>query len=167
MILPIFTDPHPVLNQKTAPIEETTPEIQQLVSNMRETMHNAKGVGLAAPQIGKSVALCVIELVDDDPDVAIPFFALINPRVTWKSKKMVSMEEACLSILGIEGTVKRADRVRVKAKNPEGEPIEIEADGYFARVLQHEIDHLNGILFTSYLIKRQLKNREIIEYPRI
>lgn len=167
MILPIFTAEHPVLHQKTAPIAEITPAIKQLVEDMRETMHNALGVGLAAPQIGQSISLCILEYMDPEADEQFPFMALINPRVTWSGSKEVVMEEACLSIPGIAGNVKRPDRVRVKGLNLAGEPVEIGARGLLARALQHEIDHLNGVLFTSYVPKKQLKDRPTPDYPRI
>ncbi|MEI6477711.1 MAG: peptide deformylase [bacterium] len=166
MILPIYTDKHDILRQKTEPITEITPEIRQLAEDMRTTMHNAHGVGLAAPQVGKSVALTVIELVDEDPDFSIPHLALINPRVTWTGKRKVPMEEGCLSIPGVEGIVYRPDKVRVKALDLDGNHVEIECAGLLARVLQHEIDHLNGILFTSYLTKKQLRTRPLTDYPR-
>lgn len=167
MILPIYTDTQTVLYQKAEQISEITPEITQLISDMRETMHNAQGVGIAAPQVGKSVSLCIIELTDEDQAEQIPFTVLINPRVTWSSKRQVRMEEACLSVPGFEGTIKRPDKIRVKALSVTGEKIEIEASDFFARVLQHEIDHLDGILFTSYLPKKQLRTKPLIEYPRV
>ena len=168
MILPIYIEPQPVLHQETTPITEITPEIKALAENMRETMHNAKGIGLAAPQIGQSLSMCVIEI--DDPESEephFPFTVLINPRITWKSTKIVPFIEACLSIPGTEGKVMRPDRVRVKAKNLEGETFELEADGLLARVVQHEIDHLHGILFTKYVPKKGLVTRKAPEYPRI
>lgn len=167
MILPILTEPNPLLHQVTAPIQEVTPELEKLVADMRETMHNAQGIGLAAPQIGQSIALCVLEMSDEKGEADIPYTVLLNPRITWKSVRQISLTEACLSILGIEAAVRRPVKVRVKARNLQFEPIEIEADGLFARALQHEIDHLNGILYTSYVSKRQLQEREIVDYPRI
>ena len=167
MILPIVTEPNPVLHQKTTEITEVTPEIITLAANMRETMHNAEGIGLAAPQIGQLVSMCVLEMQGEKNEPGIPYTVLINPRITWKSTKQVKFVEACLSILGIEASVVRPEKVRVKARNLQFEHIEIEADGIFARALQHEIDHLNGVLFTSYVSKRQLEKREIIDYPRI
>lgn len=167
MILPIYTDQHEVLHQKTQAIEEISPAIHQLAADMRETMHNAQGVGIAAPQVGQSVALCVLEFTDTEGTESFPYMALINPRVTWSSSTTSKLEEACLSIPGVAGTVTRPDRVRVKALNLENEVVEIEAKGLLARALQHEIDHLNGVLFTSYVPKKQLKHRETPEYPRV
>lgn len=167
MILPIYTEGQPVLRQVTEPILEVTPELRQLVTDMRQTMHNAKGVGLAAPQVGKGIALCIIELKDNDEDIAIPFMALLNPRITWKSTGQNNQGEACLSIPGIEGPVKRSKKIRAKARSLEGETIELEAEGFLARVLQHEIDHLNGILFTDYVPKSKLERRSVSPYPII
>jgi peptide deformylase len=167
MILPIYTEEHSILHEKTQPITEVTAEIRQLADYMFETMHNAQGIGLAAPQIGQGIAMCVLEFTDPDGEESFPKVALLNPRVTWSSSTTNKLEEACLSILGVAGMVVRPDRVRVKAMNIEGETIEIEAKGLFGRALQHEIDHLNGILFTSYIPKKQLKKRETPDYPRI
>lgn len=168
MILPIITEPNPVLHQKTELIPQVTPEIRQLAENMRETMHNAAGIGLAAPQIGQSISLCVLEFPPSkDYDESFPFLALINPRLTWKSLRQDLQVEACLSIPGLEGAVKRALKVRVKAKNLDDETVEIRAEGLLARVLQHEIDHLQGILFTSLVLKKDLIQRKIRNYPRI
>ncbi|MBU6389317.1 peptide deformylase [Patescibacteria group bacterium] len=168
MILPIYCEPNPVLHQETEPITEITDEIRELAANMRETMRKAQGIGLAAPQIGKLISLLVVEMDDpEDPEASFPYLALINPRVTWKSKRMVNIVEGCLSIPGKEGSVQRPDRVRVKAKNLDGDTVEIDTDGMLARVLQHEIDHLHGILFTEYIPKKQLKERKIVDYPRL
>ena len=168
MILPIFIEPKDVLRQECALISDITPEIKQLAADMRETMHNAQGIGLAAPQIGKSLSLIVIEMVDkDDPEYSLPFLALVNPRITWTSSKQTDFMEACLSIPGVEGTIKRPERVRVKALSLEGETVIIEADDLLARVLQHEIDHLHGKLFTDYLNKKQLLPRRLVDYPQV
>ena len=167
MILPIYTEPNPILHQTAQPVEVFTPELEQLVANMRETMKNAKGIGLAAPQVGQSIALCVIEMEEDEDGDALPFLAVFNPRITWRSTRQANFVEGCLSLPGIEGTVRRPERIRVKAKDLQGQPIQIEADGLLARVLQHEIDHLSGTLFVSYLQKNKLHQKDIPDYPRI
>ncbi len=167
MILPIVTEPSPILYQVCQPITDITPEIRQLAQNMRETMHNAEGVGLAAPQVGQSVALCVIEMRGETRADDIPFMALVNPRVTWSGGSITVLDEGCLSIPGVQGPVKRPDRVRVKAKDLDGNELRIEAQGFLARVLQHEIDHLNGVLFTSYVPKKLLRPRTTPEYPTV
>ncbi len=167
MILPIVTHPNPILTTPTVAIAEVTPEIRQLVEDMRETMHNAKGLGLAAPQVNKGISLCILEFDDPDNEETIPFTVLINPRITWRGFRQHPDEEACLSIPGVFGNVKRPNAIRVKAMNMEGETISLEATGLFARALQHEIDHLNGILFTSYISKKKLGYRPAPDYPRI
>ena len=167
MILPIVTTPNPVLTKPTERVSEITPELKQLVADMRETMHNAQGLGIAAPQVGRSISLCILEFEDEDKVDSIPFTVLFNPRITWKSFRTSTEEEACLSIPGVYGDVNRAKRIRVKGMNLDGATVQIEAGGLFARALQHEIDHLNGILFTSYVPKAKQHIREAPEYPRI
>ena len=168
MILPIYTDPNPVLRQKAEPILEITPEVIELANNMRQTMHKAIGVGIAAPQVGKSVAMCVIELVAEKEDEeSIPLITLINPRITWKSPNKVDQVEACLSVPGLEGNVSRPSRVRVKAQGLDGRVFEIKASGLLARVLQHEIDHLYGNLFTDYVKKNQIQECPVTDYLRV
>lgn len=168
MLLPIYTQPNAVLRIKAQPISEITPEIIELAKNMRETMHQASGIGLAAPQVGKSLAMVVIELkTEDEDEIEIPLLTLINPRITWKSLQKVSEMEACLSVPGLEGGVIRPSKVRVKALNLEGKTVEIKASGLLARVLQHEIDHLEGNLFTDYVKKNQIKDCPIVDYLKI
>ncbi len=168
MILPVYVAPKSVLRAQAAKITEVTPELRQLVVDMIDTMHNAKGIGLAAPQIGKSIALCVIDLALITDDQTQEPLALINPRITWKSTKRCVYAEGCLSLPGIEADIQRPESVRVKAEDLGGNELTIEADGLLARVLQHEIDHLNGKLFTDYVTrKRDLFERETPDYPRI
>ena len=133
----------PVLRQATAPVKTVTDELRQLVTNMFDTMYHARGLGLAAPQVGRSERLTVID-VDDQPLV------LINPQVTDASGKGKS-EEGCLSIPDIYGDVERPKHVVVRAQDLEGRTFEIEASDLLARCLQHEIDHLDGKLFIDYL----------------
>jgi len=134
--------------------------------DMRETLKGAVGIGLAAPQVGKSVALIVIE-IDEEENGGVPFMPLVNPRVTWKSPRQVEFIEACLSVPGVEANLRRPRKVRVKAQNLDGERIEIDADGLLARVLQHEIDHLHGILYTDLVPKKELKSRPLVQYPQL
>jgi peptide deformylase len=168
VILPIYVEPSAVLTTPCLPVEEITEDIKKLADDMRETMHNAQGIGLAAPQVGRSIQLCVLELkAEDDEDESFPYLPLINPRITWHSTQLTTMTEACLSIPLLEGPVARPAKVRVKAKDLEGNELEIRADGILARALQHEIDHLHGTLFTSYIPKKALKNRKLVKYPTI
>lgn len=154
MILKIVKTPDPILETKSVPVKEITPEILKLVRDMMETCKKANGIGLAAPQIGKSLRICIIDL----SHLGLPPFALINPKIVKSSWRKVEMEEGCLSIPGVFGIVKRPTKVTVKAANIEGVETKFEADGLLARVLQHEIDHLDGVLFTTKMSKQTSGN---------
>lgn len=149
-VLKIITVPDHILSTKTKPVEKIDRGVLDLVLDMIETCKSAQGIGLAAPQIGKSIRICVIDL----EHMGILPFALINPKITKKSWKKAEMEEGCLSIPGVFGIVKRPAKIKVKALNLNGKEKEIEADGLLARVIQHEIDHLDGILITSKITRR-------------
>ena len=145
---PILRYGEPVLHRKAAPVEALTPEIDALIDDMRETMHAAAGVGLAAPQIGESLRICIVDLsAGRRPDQLL---VLINPELM-TSAGLQLKEEGCLSVPGIEATVARPQTVAVRALDRDGEAREIVAEGLLARALQHEIDHLNGILFLDRL----------------
>jgi peptide deformylase len=140
--------------------------IQRLIFDMRETMLEAPGVGLAAPQIGLPLQLAVIEDKEDYlRDIAaevlrererqpIPFQVIINPRITYTSDEVVEFFEGCLSLSGFSALVARARRVRVECLDENSKPKVIEADGWYARILQHEIDHLNGHLYIDRMRSR-------------
>ncbi len=134
-----------VLRKVTKPVEEINKKILQLVDDMLETMYGADGAGLAAPQVGILKRICVID-VGDGPVV------LINPKKLNESGEQIQAE-GCLSIPGIWGEVKRPDRVTVEALNRKGEKYTIEGTGMLARAFCHEIDHLDGILFTDKVIR--------------
>jgi peptide deformylase len=140
----------PILREETQPVGEVTDELRTLTRNMFETMYAAKGIGLAAPQIGRTERLAVVD-VDDNPLV------IINPEVVYTEGKAKG-EEGCLSIPDVYGDVERPEKVRVRATGLDGKEFEVEADGLFARCLQHEIDHLHGKLFVDYLsvLKRRM-----------
>ena len=139
-ILEIKEYGEPVLREKALLLKEITPEILNLIKDMAETMYADSGVGLAAPQVGVSKRII---LVDGEEDGLI---VLINPMII-KSEGEVVEEEGCSSLPGIYSQVKRSSKVKVKALNENGDTIEITKEGLTARALQHEIDHLNGILF--------------------
>ncbi|MFW6348328.1 MAG: peptide deformylase [Cyclonatronaceae bacterium] len=153
-ILPIVTYDDPVLREKAAPITENTPELQQLIDDMFETMYNGQGVGLAAPQIGRSIRLFV---TDSDPftkeeeteDVGPITF--INPELISDDGEKISMDEGCLSIPGVREAVKRPDSITVRFLDREFKPQERRFSGWMSRVFQHELDHINGVLFIDYL----------------
>jgi peptide deformylase len=145
---PILRYGDPVLHRKAAPVEALTPEIDALIDDMRETMHAAAGVGLAAPQVGESLRICLVDLsAGRRPDQLL---VLINPEMIACAGLQLK-EEGCLSVPGIEATVARPQTVSVRAMDRDGEPREIQGEGLLARALQHEIDHLNGILFLDRL----------------
>jgi peptide deformylase len=153
----IKTYPDKVLRQKAAPVESIDGEIQRLIDDMIETMYAAPGVGLAAPQVGVSKQLVVIDVSHrEEEEPGTPLLVLINPVVTASEGELES-EEGCLSLPGYITTVKRAQRVSVRALDREGKPVAIEGEGLLCRALQHEIDHLAGTLLIDRIssIKRE------------
>lgn len=139
-ILPIIKYPSKILRQKTEKVKDAlNPEIQKLAKNMAETLRNAKGLGLAAPQVGSTMRLCVVE---DEGKIYI----LINPQIKSKSRKKVVLEEGCLSFPGKFYPIAQSEKVKVRYLDEEGKKRKIKAEGLLARALQHEIDHLDGLL---------------------
>ena len=138
----------PVLRQSAQEVTEFGDELDALVRDLFETMYHAEGIGLAAPQIGRSTRVIVIDLRPrkDDGDESGPL-ALVNPKVTWHDEETEKQTEGCLSIPGLEELVRRPVAVRVEGQDPAGDGVTVDADGLFARALQHEIDHLDGKLF--------------------
>ena len=134
----------PILREETTPVAAVTDQLRALAADMFETMYLAKGIGLAAPQVGRSERIAVVD-VDDKPLV------IINPEIVEADAKTTKAEEGCLSIPDIYGDVVRPATVRVRALDIEGQPFEIEASELLARCLQHEIDHLHGKLFIDYM----------------
>ena len=158
-VLEIKQYPEPVLRRKAKPVEAVTPELQDLIDDMIETMYAAPGVGLAAPQIGISLRLAVIDvgLRDEGPSRV---YTLINPEIISQEGELED-DEGCLSIQEYHADVKRFSKVRVRATDRDGNTYEIEGEDLLARALQHEIDHLNGMLFIDRLspLKRDLFKR--------
>jgi peptide deformylase len=143
--------PDPVLRNKTSPVEKIDSSLDRLIEDMVETMHAAPGVGLAANQVGVPLQLAVIDLsAREDDDQRHPLLVIVNPEIL-SMEGSVTEEEGCLSIPEYAEKVKRAARVKVRAKDRKGQPFEIEAEGLLAKALQHEIDHLNGVLFVDRL----------------
>ena len=175
MKLPIVQAGDPVLRKQSRPLtkdEIASPSIQELIELMRETMREAPGVGLAAPQIGLPIQLAVIEdraeyvegLSADElaerQRAAIPFHVIINPKLSFLDDSTVEFFEGCLSVEGFSAIVDRALKVRVECLNDRGDPITIDAHGWHARILQHEIDHLNGTLYIDRMNSRTLSTAE-------
>lgn len=159
-IYPIVKYGDPVLEKPGAPVQKFDAELEELAEDMFASMYAAQGVGLAAPQIGKSMRFAVVDVTGGkNPEAKI---VLANPEVT-HAEGEVREEEGCLSIPGFRGYVVRPQFVTVKAQNVKGEPFEIRGENLLARAFCHEIDHLNGILFLQHLgmLKRDLIKRKI------
>jgi peptide deformylase len=162
MLLKIVSVGEPVLRKKArllTPEEIRSTQTQDLIAHMRETMHDAPGVGLAAPQVGQSLQLAVIEDkreyhknlseadLKDRERKPVPFHVIINPQLELLTSPEVTFHEGCLSLPGFMAAVPRAQKVRVTCLDERGKPRTIEASGWYARILQHEIDHLNGHMY--------------------
>ena len=145
-VLPIRTLPDPVLKQKAKRVSIIDGSLNKLIRNMIETLHSEPGrVGLAAPQIGVSLRVIVIDLPDEEGDMV-----LVNPSIVKRRGERL-INEGCLSIPGYFGQIKRAESVTVKGRDQGGKEIRIKADGLLAQALEHEIDHLNGVLYINHL----------------
>lgn len=163
MILPVVKYGDPVLITKAEKVEEITDEIRELVANMFETMYASEGIGLAAQQVGELKMVAVVDpSVGEDPEAKV---VLINPEITEESEEVEPFQEGCLSFPEIRFDVVRPAGITVKALNMDGEEMEYKVDEIMARVFQHEIDHLNGIVFIDHLkgmakqmIKTRIKN---------
>jgi peptide deformylase len=169
MVLKIRQVGEQVLRQKARPLspdEILGRSTQELIESMRETMHDAPGVGLAAPQVGVSLQIVVIEdqaefiqklpaeQVAERERRPVPFHVLINPKLTVLGSEPAEFFEGCLSVAGFTAVVPRAKKVRVEGLNEKAEPVMIDANGWYARILQHEIDHLSGVLYVDRMKSR-------------
>ena len=149
--------PEPILRKKAKPVTKFDKELQTLIDDMIETMREAPGVGLAAPQVNIPLQLAVIEYAEgedeEQPEDAPPpqkkLYVIINPEITKVSDEKVFGIEGCLSIPGLVGEVERHETIQVKALNRHGQAFKLKVDGWMARIFQHEIDHLHGELFTD------------------
>ena len=175
MLLDIVQVGDPVLRRPARPLapeEIATPFVQELIVSMQETMYDAPGVGLAAPQVGESLQLAVVE--DDGPWMesmssarraelgrsVLPFTVLINPVLEPVGQETVEFFEGCLSVSGFSGIVRRYRAVRVRALDEKGQPIRLEVEGWPARILQHELDHLAGRLYVDRMDPRTFTTNE-------
>ena len=159
-VLPIRIHPDPVLRVRCREVSEFDAKLRKLASDMIETMHAAPGVGLAAPQIGLDIRIAVIDLsVGEDPK---QIYVIVNPQVVSREGSETA-EEGCLSLPGITDKVERPTLVTVHAQDLEGKPIEIRAEDWLARAFCHEIDHLDGVLFTDPLrgLRRERAKRQL------
>jgi peptide deformylase len=165
-IYPIITIPDPVLRKTAEPVERVDDELRKLMDDMLATMYDAPGVGLAAPQIGILRRVIVMDAArDDDPPDPI---AMANPKILGLSDEMRTHEEGCLSIPEVTAEVERPAIARVAYLDREGEPQEVELEGIWATIVQHEIDHLNGVLFIDYLsrLKRDMIVKKFTKQKR-
>lgn len=163
-ILKIIEHPNPILRGRTLKIKKIDLNISKLIKGMVKTMFEAKGIGLAAPQVGKSLRLAVLEYSPKrfgeknvPENAGVPLMALLNPKITYYSKETDTFDEGCLSLPGLEVPVQRAKEIHVLAQDLEGNRIRIRAKGLLARILQHEIDHLEG----KMIIDRAEKNSKL------
>ena len=159
-ILHICTYPEEILRQRAQPITEIDEEVVKLVDHMAETMYSAPGIGLAATQVGVAKQLLVADIAPRRPESEL--IVLINPEIVAAEGEVI-IEEGCLSVPEYQAEVKRHEKITVRGLNLKGEEVEIEAEGLLAVVLQHEIDHLNGMLFIDRLskLKRDLYKRKV------
>lgn len=176
MILPIHVYPDPVLRAPTEDVEADSPELQQLVDDLIETLHRAAGIGLAAPQVGRNLRLFVIDLrglmddLDEAERAALPPqpMVFINPEIVDESHSVCEFEEGCLSIPDIREAVERPERVQIRFQDRDMQQSELFLAGLLARVVQHEYDHLEGILFVDRIspFKRRLLRRRLREMAK-
>lgn len=165
MILPVYLYGHPVLRKKSVDIDKNYPELDTLISDMFETMYRADGVGLAAAQIGKNINLYIVDaspLAKDEPELKDFKRVFINPKITFNTEETIAIEEGCLSVPDIHESVKRSSDLTIEYFNEKFEKLTENFTGYRAIVIQHEYDHLQGIMFVdkiSPLRRRMLQNR--------
>jgi peptide deformylase len=160
-LLEIVTPPHPVLRQRARPVTDFGPELQTLIDDMVETMYTAEGVGLAANQVAVPAQVIVVqmpmpEVADEEEAEPLPphageLFTLVNPKINWHSRQTVEGVEGCLSLPGIVGEVERYKEVRVEGLDRHGNKFSMRFQGWLARIFQHEVDHLDGVLFTDHI----------------
>ena len=166
-VLPILVAPNPVLKKKAEPVEKVDAEIVQLMNDMLDTMYDAPGIGLAAPQVGVSKRILVMDVSRDDEE-AKPL-RMANPEVIWESEELMTYEEGCLSFPEQYAEVDRPAQVKVRFLDENNETREIEADGLLATCVQHEIDHLDGVVFVDPIatVKRGMIMRKLKKLQKL
>ena len=168
----ILTVPNPVLKQASKTVETVDDTLRQLMDDMLETMYDAPGIGLAAIQIGEPIRVIVMDLqekpegaAEDAEGVKAPRY-FINPEIVWSSEEVAAYEEGCLSVPEVYDEVQRPARVRLRYLDYNGNQVEEEADGLYATCIQHEMDHLNGVLFIDHLSKLK-RDRAVIKVKKL
>ena len=157
----IVTLPEPVLYRKARAVAKFDPTLQTLIDDMIDTMRDAPGVGLAAPQVGISERLIVVEYAEQPEEkegeevkeVKPKLYVMINPEIVKTSEETLMGVEGCLSIPGLVGEVERFEEIQIKGLNRRGQPMKVKAKGWLARIFQHEVDHINGVVFTQRATK--------------
>jgi peptide deformylase len=165
MILEVVKYPHPVLKEQAVEIEEITPELRELAADMLETMYETDGIGLAAPQIGRSIQLITVDVTG--PEECSDPRVFVNPKLELLGEEVES-EEGCLSVVDYRAPVIRSERVKLTARDIDGGPVELEAEGILAICLQHECDHLDGKLFIDRIsrLKRNMYDTKVKKWAK-
>ena len=176
MILPIHVYGDPILRIQTQDVEANSDELQQLIDNMIDTMRGAAGIGLAAPQVGRTERLFVADLTpmldelteDEMADLPVQPMVFVNPEIVWESEQEVEFEEGCLSIPDLREVVIRPESIRIEYLDRDLKPQTLEVGSLLARVIQHEYDHLEGILFVDHIsaFRRGLLRRRLREMTK-
>ncbi|MES2254303.1 MAG: peptide deformylase [Pseudomonadota bacterium] len=166
-IRPILIAPDPRLKAVSTPVEKVDAEIRKLAEDMADSMYAAEGIGLAAVQIGVAKRVIVMDL--DQKDDKKNWRVFINPKITWASEEMATFEEGCLSVPEIWDDVERPARIKAEYLDLDGKKVEIEADGMLATCLQHEMDHLEGVLFIDHFsrLKRSIAMRKLAKAKKL
>jgi peptide deformylase len=146
----VITVPHPTLRKKAQKVTSFDGNLQDLIEDMIESMREDKGVGLAAPQVNVSKRVITVEFGSEEDENILPtLYVIVNPKITSPSEEKVTGVEGCLSVPGLMGEVERSASVVIEGQTREGDPFKMKAKGWLARIFQHEVDHLNGVLFTD------------------
>lgn len=164
--LKLYEYPHPILKQKAEKVAAVDDEIRKLLDDMLETMYASNGCGLAAPQVGVSKRIVVIDIAQEDEEPK-PWY-MVNPEIVWQSEEKEISEEGCLSVPGQRAEVERPAAVKIKYLDYEGKEQELSADDFLAVAAQHEIDHLDGVLYIDKLsrLKRQMLLKKLNKYRK-
>ena len=162
--LPIIVAPDPRLKLTCDPVIDVTDELRQLMDDMLDTMYDAPGIGLAAPQVGVTKRVIVVDVTKND-DERHPY-QMVNPKITWRSEELLDYEEGCLSLPEQYAQVSRPEKIRIKYLDFDGNAQEIETSGILATCIQHEMDHLDGVLFVDHIskLRRDLIIRKLKKY---
>ena len=165
-VLKLYEYPHPILKQKTEKVEKVDAEVKKLLDDMLETMYASNGCGLAAPQIGVSKRIVVIDIAHEDEEPN-PIY-MVNPEIIWKSEEKVCGEEGCLSVPGQRAEVERFVSVKIKYLDYNGNEQELLAEDFLAIAAQHELDHLDGVLYIDHLsrLKRQMLLKKLEKFRK-